>query len=283
MLRDRAVLGLRNGDEQQRQDRQRGRDDVDHASTLCSGRKLSSSAPSGGATMLIRPCRPWFSPLMRASCSLGHEQRGGRLHRREMERAERRARAAWRRRRARPACCRVAYRTISPTVVTATRPSAAIMTRRRFQRSTSAPANGLMKTCGRIANRVAVARTVADFVVLVSHHTRANWTSWLPSSENACPAQMVKKRRAQLGGPVVVRYCGLVIAVSFAPVLTRQIVTPTSIMSIQIFHIIEVKREKDTRKRVGREKETRGRRLTPASTQTLASHTWLRMELRVQL
>jgi len=54
-----------------------------------------------------------------------------------------------------------------------------------------------MNTCGRIAKIVAVARTVAEPVELVSHHTRANWTSMLPSREKACPAQIAKKRRAQ--------------------------------------------------------------------------------------
>lgn len=45
---------------------------------------------------------------------------------------------------------------------------------------------------------VAVASTVADLVVSVSHHTSANWASLLPISENDCPVQIVKNRVFQL-------------------------------------------------------------------------------------
>ena len=62
------------------------------------------------------------------------------------------------------------------------------------QRSTNAPAKGPMITWGSIATSVAVASTVAEPVDWVSHHTRANCTRPLPSNENACPPQIVKKR-----------------------------------------------------------------------------------------
>jgi hypothetical protein len=45
---------------------------------------------------------------------------------------------------------------------------------------------------------VAMASTVAEPVVWVSHQTSANCTSWLPSNENACPVQMVKKGACHL-------------------------------------------------------------------------------------
>ncbi len=56
-------------------------------------------------------------------------------------------------------------------------PSAMIITLRLLKRSISGPANGPISTCGMIATSVAVARTVADPVVVVNHHTRANCTS----------------------------------------------------------------------------------------------------------
>jgi len=52
--------------------------------------------------------------------------------------------------------------------------SAASITSRRFQRSTSTPAAGPSSTAGSMAARVAVVSTVADLVVEVSHHTSAN-------------------------------------------------------------------------------------------------------------
>ena len=39
---------------------------------------------------------------------------------------------------------------------------------------------------------VAKASTVAEPVVRVNHHTRANCTNWLPKRENACPIQMTQ-------------------------------------------------------------------------------------------
>jgi len=71
-------------------------------------------------------------------------------------------------------------------------PSAMIITALRLNRSTIAPENGPIRTWGRIATIVAVARTVADPVVLVSHQTSANWTSRLPISENCWRVQIVK-------------------------------------------------------------------------------------------
>ena len=43
----------------------------------------------------------------------------------------------------------------------------------------------------------AVASTVAEPVVSVSHQTSANCTSWVPNSDSAWPVQNVKKVRAQ--------------------------------------------------------------------------------------
>ena len=78
--------------------------------------------------------------------------------------------------------------------------SATIMIRRRFQRSTSAPTKGPSTICGSSATSVAVASTVAEPVLLVSHQTRANCTSDEPTSEKACPVQMVKNLAAQRSG-----------------------------------------------------------------------------------
>jgi hypothetical protein len=57
--------------------------------------------------------------------------------------------------------------------------------------------NGPSTTWGSKPTKEAVASTVADPVILVSHQIKANCTSWLPSSENACPVQIVKKGAAQ--------------------------------------------------------------------------------------
>ena len=46
-----------------------------------------------------------------------------------------------------------------------------------------------------IAIIMAKARTVAEPVSIVSHHTRANWTSALPTREHASPPQMTKNLR----------------------------------------------------------------------------------------
>jgi hypothetical protein len=45
---------------------------------------------------------------------------------------------------------------------------------------------------------VARANTIADPVVVVSHQTRANWTSSLPRSEKTCPVQMAKNGRIEI-------------------------------------------------------------------------------------
>ena len=68
---------------------------------------------------------------------------------------------------------------------------------RRLQRSTRTPATGARKTFGRTPTSVAVASTVAEPVVSVSHQTSANCTSWVPNSDSAWPVQNVKKVRAQ--------------------------------------------------------------------------------------
>jgi hypothetical protein len=41
------------------------------ASTSSVGSRLMSSAPSGGAKMLMIPCSVWFIPAMRARCLSG--------------------------------------------------------------------------------------------------------------------------------------------------------------------------------------------------------------------
>ena len=63
--------------------------------------------------------------------------------------------------------------------------SANSMIRFRFQRSTSAPKKGPSRTCGSNPIIAAVARMVADPVVLVSHQMIANWTAKLPARETA--------------------------------------------------------------------------------------------------
>jgi hypothetical protein len=93
---------------------------------------------------------------------------------------------------------------ISTTVAAAMDESATIMIRRRFHRSTSAPTNGPSTICGRSATSETVARMVAEPVFCVSHHTRANCTSAEPTSEKACPVQMVKNFAAQRSGTAVV-------------------------------------------------------------------------------
>ncbi len=59
-------------------------------------------------------------------------------------------------------------------------------------------ASGPSRICGIRATVVAVARTVADPVVLVSHQTSANCAARLPTSDSCCPVQMVKKGAFQL-------------------------------------------------------------------------------------
>ena len=55
----------------------------------------------------------------------------------------------------------------------------------RFQRSTRAPKNGPSTTCGNNPINVAVASTVAEPVVFVSHQMIANWTAKLPAIDKA--------------------------------------------------------------------------------------------------
>jgi len=76
--------------------------------------------------------------------------------------------------------------------------SAIIITRRLFHRSMYAPASGPSRICGINATVVAVARTVADPVSIVSHQTSANCAATLPISESCCPVQIVKKGGFQL-------------------------------------------------------------------------------------
>jgi hypothetical protein len=49
---------------------------------------------------------------------------------------------------------------------------------------------------------------MADPVVVVSHHTNANWTSSLPSREKTCPVHTAKKGRIEAG--FVARTCSVV-------------------------------------------------------------------------
>src|SRR5690606_24270301 len=76
--------------------------------------------------------------------------------------------------------------------------SATIIVTRRFHRSTYTPAIGPSTICGSMANRVAVANTVAEPVSAVSHQIRANIAMRLPVSDSACPVQIVKNGRFQL-------------------------------------------------------------------------------------
>ena len=91
-------------------------------------------------------------------------------------------------------------RNASKSETTATKLSAAIITLRRSQRSMSAPANGPIRTLGRMATNVAVARIVAEPVDSVNHQTSANWASRLPIREKACPDHTVKNGSFQLAG-----------------------------------------------------------------------------------
>ena len=92
----------------------------------------------------------------------------------------------------------MANSTASTTIARADTASASIIVTRRFQRSTSVPTNGPSTTCGTSPNSEAIASTVPEPLVLVSHQISANCTSWLPSSDSACPPQMVKNFGAQV-------------------------------------------------------------------------------------
>lgn len=78
--------------------------------------------------------------------------------------------------------------------------SDAIMIRRRLPRSTNVPAIGPSRICGSIANREAVASTVAEPVFCVKYQISANCTSEEPKREMVWPVKMVKKRTAQCWG-----------------------------------------------------------------------------------
>jgi hypothetical protein len=56
----------------------------------------------------------------------------------------------------------------------------------------------------------AVAKMVADPVVSVRYHIRANWTNWLPNSDTACPIHIVKNGRFQLGFSSAVNWVDMV-------------------------------------------------------------------------
>jgi hypothetical protein len=73
-----------------------------------------------------------------------------------------------------------------------------MITRRRFQRSTSAPAKGPRNTWGSMPTIEAAAKTVADPVAAVMCQINANCTRLLPNNEKACPVQTVKKVFFQL-------------------------------------------------------------------------------------
>jgi hypothetical protein len=95
-------------------------------------------------------------------------------------------------------------------VANATVLSAISITALRLVRSTTTPANGLRTIIGNMPARVAVASTVAEPVVTVSHQISENCTSALPSSDSACPDQMVKKRHFQFGLSMIARPVGRV-------------------------------------------------------------------------
>ena len=78
-------------------------------------------------------------------------------------------------------------------------PSATIITRRRFQRSTRAPATGPSTICGSSPISEAAASAVAEPVDWVTYQIRANCTRLLPNSENACPVQTTKNGRMEDG------------------------------------------------------------------------------------
>ena len=88
----------------------------------------------------------------------------------------------------------MAKKSIKMPVLKAINPSEHISKNLRFIRSESTPANGPIITVGRNDIIVAVARVVAFPVSMVSHQIRANLTSALPKSENACPVQRRKNR-----------------------------------------------------------------------------------------
>ena len=116
------------------------------------------------------------------------------------------------------------------------KPSATIITLRRSQRSTNAPAKGPMKTVGSSETSIPDASTVADPVVSVSHQTSANWARLLPMSDSCCPVQIEKNEVCHLdwGGsirlpviqdPLLVRRARILLsitgAVHFLPVSYR--------------------------------------------------------------
>src|SRR5919202_759917 len=100
-----------------------------------------------------------------------------------------------------PAANKAMRTTVLPAVVA----SARIITTCRFQRSARTPAMGPRITVGSTATRSAVARTVAEPVVWVRYQMSANWTTWLPSSEKACPTHTGKKTFFQALGSYVIR------------------------------------------------------------------------------
>jgi len=63
----------------------------------------------------------------------------------------------------------------------------------RFQRSTSAPANGLKRTVGANPKNATSARAVARSVIWYAQMISANWDMADPINEKICPAQMMEK------------------------------------------------------------------------------------------
>ena len=73
--------------------------------------------------------------------------------------------------------------------------AAEFLQRMQAQGATKAPATGPSTITGSIPTSVAIANAIADSVCSVSHQINANCTNMLPSSETACPLQIVKNLR----------------------------------------------------------------------------------------
>ena len=132
-----------------------------------------SNAPRGGPATKRRPNMVWLKPLTRLSWSSGAIS--------EVEASM----AGWwkalpmERRKAARYTCHTSMAPIQNSQAMAREMralalSARTMTRRRLQRSMQTPATGLRSTSGPRARMPAMARTVAEPVSLVSHHTTAN-------------------------------------------------------------------------------------------------------------
>ncbi len=175
-------------------------------STRYMGRAAMSTAPRGGAAMEAMPLTDSLRPLTRARWAWGTISEveacmAGQWKPESMERSSSTA-IMWT-----TSTVPRANIIISPRVRRAVRPSATIITRRRFQRSTSAPAKGVRNTWGSMPITDAKVNIVAEPVSTVSHQIRANCTSWLPNSEKAWPVQTVKNRLAHMSFSTILPLC----------------------------------------------------------------------------